>query len=160
MEQVTNWKRLNGERIQNPIAIEVAAILRKECAAGHNVKICIGTDSQVKGKLTGFATVIVFIREGKGGFMLIRKEITKQKMSIKERMLAEAVKSVAVGYELYDVFTRHSVQMEIHADINTSPDFKSSDALKEAMTYSKGMGFDFKAKPNAFASSSCADKMV
>ncbi|MCB0640283.1 MAG: hypothetical protein KDC44_01525, partial [Phaeodactylibacter sp.] len=33
-------------------------------------------------------------------------------------------------------------------------------ALKEAMGYILGMGFVFKAKPNAFASSSCADKVV
>jgi len=38
--------------------------------------------------------------------------------------------------------------------------FKSNDALKEAMGYIMGMGFEFKAKPHAFASSSCANKMV
>ena len=34
------------------------------------------------------------------------------------------------------------------------------DALKEAMGYILGMGFAFKAKPEAFASSSCANKVV
>jgi predicted RNase H-related nuclease YkuK (DUF458 family) len=33
-------------------------------------------------------------------------------------------------------------------------------ALKEAMGYILGMGFVFKAKPEAFASSSCSDKMI
>jgi predicted RNase H-related nuclease YkuK (DUF458 family) len=32
--------------------------------------------------------------------------------------------------------------------------------LKEAMGYILGMGFVFKAKPDAFASSSCANKVV
>jgi len=32
--------------------------------------------------------------------------------------------------------------------------------LKEAMGYIVGMGFAFKVKPNAFASSSCANKIV
>jgi predicted RNase H-related nuclease YkuK (DUF458 family) len=50
--------------------------------------------------------------------------------------------------------------MEVHADINTNPGFKSNDALKEAMGYILGMGFAFKAKPEAFASSCCADKVV
>lgn len=49
---------------------------------------------------------------------------------------------------------------QVHADINTNPGFKSNDALKEAMGYIMGMGFAFKAKPEAFASSSCANKMV
>ena len=48
--------------------------------------------------------------------------------------------------------------MEVHADINTNPQFKSNDALREAMGYILGMGFAFKAKPEAFASSSCANK--
>ena len=43
---------------------------------------------------------------------------------------------------------------------NTNPNFKSNDALKEAMGYILGMGFAFKAKPEAFASSSCANKVV
>jgi hypothetical protein len=45
-------------------------------------------------------------------------------------------------------------------DINTDISFKSNVALKEAMGYIKGMGYEFKAKPFAFASSSCADKVV
>ena len=40
------------------------------------------------------------------------------------------------------------------------PNFKSNDALKEAMGYIMGMGFAFRAKPYAFASSSCANKVV
>jgi predicted RNase H-related nuclease YkuK (DUF458 family) len=48
----------------------------------------------------------------------------------------------------------------VHADINTDPHFKSNEALKEAMGYILGMGFVFKAKPDAFASSYCADKVV
>jgi predicted RNase H-related nuclease YkuK (DUF458 family) len=50
--------------------------------------------------------------------------------------------------------------MEVHADINTNPQFKSNVALSEATGYILGMGFAFKTKPEAFASSSCANKMV
>ena len=42
----------------------------------------------------------------------------------------------------------------------TNPNFKSNDALKEAMGYIMGMGFVFRAKPHAFASSGCANKVV
>ncbi|MEO7176042.1 MAG: ribonuclease H-like YkuK family protein, partial [Saprospiraceae bacterium] len=52
------------------------------------------------------------------------------------------------------------VELEVHADINTDPHFQSNVALKEAMGYILGMGFVFKAKPDAFASSCCADKVV
>jgi len=159
-EQQQQWRKLNGERIKIPIADEVRNVLMREREAGHEMKVCIGTDSQVKGKETEFATVIVFIRKGKGGFMYIHNEITKQRMSIKQRMLMEVGKSVEIAYELCNIFSRYSVDMEVHADINTNPNFKSNDALKEAMGYIVGMGFAFKAKPEAFASSNCANKIV
>ena len=132
----------------------------REKELGYSLKVCIGTDSQVKSRETEFATVIVFIRKGKGGFMYIHNEITEQKMSIKQRMLLEVAKSIEVAYALCRIFTLYNVDMEVHADINTNPNFKSNDALKEAMGYIMGMKFAFKAKPEAFASSSCANKVV
>ena len=159
-QEQRQWRKLSGERIKIPIADEVTNVLKREQEAGHEMKVCIGTDSQVKGKETEFATVIVFIRKGKGGFMYIHNEITKQRMSIKQRMLMEVGKSVEIAYALCNIFSRYSVDMEVHADINTNPQFKSNDALKEAMGYILGMGFAFKAKPYAFASSNCANKIV
>jgi len=159
-QEQQQWRKLSGERIKIPIADEVMNVLMREREAGHELKVCIGTDSQVKGKETEFATVIVFIRKGKGGFMYIHNEITRQKMSIKQRMLTEVGKSIEVAYLLCNIFSRYGVDMEVHADINTNPNFKSNDALKEAMGYIVGMGFAFKAKPDAFASSSCANKVV
>ena len=160
MEQQLQWRKLNGDKIRLPIKEAVYAAISNEKEMGHDLKVCIGTDSQVKGKQTEFATVIVFIRKGKGGFMYIRSEISLQKMSIKQRMLMEVAKSIEVAYALCPIFTRFNVDMEVHADINTNPNFKSNDALKEAMGYIMGMGFVFKAKPQAFASSSCANKIV
>lgn len=168
MEQ-QHWRKLDGTQIKRPIEDEVRAVLVREKEMGHTLKVCIGTDSQVKacpngkagrGKETEFATVIVFIRKGKGGFMYIHNETTQQKMSIKQRMLMEVSKSIDIAYALCRLFTIYNVDMEVHADINTNPSFKSNDALKEAMGYIMGMGFVFKAKPHAFASSSCANKVV
>lgn len=154
------WKKFNGEPIHLPIKETVRQTIEAEAAKGTKLKVCIGTDSQVKGAETEFATVIVFLREHNGGFMYIHNEKTWQKLHIKERMLLEVAKSIEVAYELCDLFIAHNVEMEVHADINTNPQFKSNDALKEAMGYILGMGFAFKAKPEAFASSCCADKMV
>ena len=71
----------------------------------YHLKVCIGTDSQVKGAETEFATVIVFLREGHGGFMFIHNEKTKTRYSIKERMLVEVAKSIEIAYELCPLFT-------------------------------------------------------
>ncbi len=92
--------------------------------------------------------------------MFIHNEKTRQKFTIRERMLVEVAKSIEIAYELCDLFNQYDVDMEVHADINTNPSFKSNEALREAMGYILGMGFAFKAKPEAFASSSCANKVV
>lgn len=154
------WRTFNGDQIKLPIKEAVENAIAREFANGNKLKVCIGTDSQVKGKETEFATVIVFLRQGHGGFMFIHNEKTLLQYNIKERMLVEVAKSIEVAYELCDLFTTYNVDMEVHADINTNPQFKSNDALKEAMGYILGMGFAFKAKPEAFASSSCANKIV
>ena len=154
------WRKPDGTPIGVPIKDEIRAVLVKEKTLGNSLKVCIGTDSQVKAGRTEFATVIVILRKGKGGFMYVLAETTDRKMSIKERMLQEVAKSIDVAHSLSRLFTLYDVDLEVHADINTNPNFKSNDALKEAMGYILGMGFAFKAKPDAFASSACANKMV
>lgn len=154
------WRRLSGKPIQKEIKVAVEEALEKELADGHKMKVCIGSDSQVKGGTVEYATVIVFLREKKGGFMFISNHKEEREMSLRERMISEVARSVGIAYELCDLLDRYDVALEVHADINTDPHFQSNVALKEAMGYILGMGFVFKAKPDAFASTSCADKMV
>lgn len=155
-----NWRRLSGNRIKEPLKEAVINTILKETAAGNKLKVCIGSDSLDRAGVVEFATVIVFLREKKGGFMFISNDKMTQRMSIKERMIAEVARSIEVAYSLCDILDKYNVELEVHADINTDPGFKSNVALREAMGYIVGMGFVFKAKPDAFASSSCADKCI
>ncbi len=154
------WRKFNGEILSENILDEVEKAIIRETRSGHKLKVCIGSDSQVYGKHTEFATVIAFIRQSAGGFMFIWQENSTQKMSIKERMLSEVAKSIDIAYRLCPLLDKYKVELEVHADINTNPQFKSNSALSEAMGYILSMGFVFKAKPEAFASSYCANKVV
>ncbi len=154
------WRRFNGQPVRGTLQEAVERTLVRERKLGNQLKVCIGTDSQVYGKVTEFATVIVFLREGRGGFMFIHNDKTRNPMSIKERLLTEVSRSIQVAYSICDLLDRYKVDLEVHADINTNPQFKSNPALSEAMGYILSMGFAFKAKPDAFASSSCANKLV
>jgi predicted RNase H-related nuclease YkuK (DUF458 family) len=154
------WKKFSGETILSPLVEEIEEAIVRETGKGHKLKVCIGTDSQVKGSYTDFATVIVILRAHHGGFMYIAQDKTTQKMGIKERMLLEVQKSIETAYAVCDLLDLYDVDLEVHADINTNPMFKSNKALNDAMGYILSMGFIFKAKPEAFASSTCADKMV
>jgi uncharacterized protein len=155
-----SWRRLDGQRIEIPIQDAVEKTIIREKELGHKLKVCIGSDSQVRGGSVEYATVIVFLREKKGGFMFIQNSRENRKMSLRERMIFEVSKSIEVAYALCDLLDKYDVALEVHADINTDPLFESNTALKEAMGYILSMGFVFKAKPDAFASSSCADKVA
>lgn len=154
------WQKYNGEYLRLPIIDAVETAIIKENQLGNKLKVFIGTDSQVKRGVVEFATVVVFLREHKGGFMFINKDRKSHNMSIKERMLLEVQKSIETAYHLCPVLDHYEVDLEVHADINTNPHFRSNVALKEAMGYILGMGFVFRAKPESFASTNCANKVV
>ena len=154
------WRRLNGANIDGDLLEAVEAAIEREQALGNKLKVCIGTDSQKRGDVVEFATVIVFVREKKGGFMFIANYNQPATMGIKERMIVEVGRSVEIAYAMCDLLDLYDVELEVHADINTDPSFKSNKALAEAMGYILSMGFVFKAKPDAYASSYCADKVV
>jgi predicted RNase H-related nuclease YkuK (DUF458 family) len=154
------WRKLNGQVLDQPIKEAVRQTIVRETELGHRLKVCIGSDSQVRGEVVEFATVIVFLREKKGGFMYIHNSRMEKRIGLKERMILEVAKSVEIAYSLCDLLDEYHVELEVHADINTDPAFQSNTALKEAMGYILSMGFVFKAKPDAFASTSCADKVI
>ena len=158
--QQQKWRTLKGSGIGIGIKDAVKCALRSEKRKGFDVKVCIGTDSQVKGSVTEFATVIVFVRKGNGAFMFVNKELRTEGYSVKQRMMQEVAKSIEVAYELSDTLNAMNVTMEVHVDINRHKAFKSNEALNDAAGYITGMGFEYKAKPHAFASSCCANKVV
>jgi len=154
------WHKLDGTIISEQIDTIVEQSLISEIELGNLIKVCVGTDSQVYGSETEFATVVLILRKGKGGYMFIANERSKQKMSLKERMLTEVSRSIEIAYHLCPLFDKYKTELEVHADINTNPRFGSNTALNEAMGYILSMGFTFKAKPDAVAASCCANKAV
>ena len=128
-----NWRRLNGQKIELPIKEAVEMAILREKKQGHKLKFALVHDSQVRGNVIEFATVIVFLREKKGGFMYIHNSKTYKEMSLRERMISEVAKSIEIAYALCDLLDQHDVELEVHADINTDPHFQSNVALKEAM---------------------------
>ncbi|MBA4304065.1 MAG: hypothetical protein C0424_07555 [Sphingobacteriaceae bacterium] len=154
------WKSLSGAPIEHSLADAVTQWVLADRGAGYRVRVCIGTDSQYKGGYTEYASVVVVLREGHGGKMLVNKVREKFRMGVRERMLREVSMSIEVAYGLLETLNKLNVPLEVHADINTDPQFKSNSSLAEAKGYILGMGFEFRAKPFAFASSCCANKVV
>ncbi len=155
------WKTFDGIPVSDDLCEWVEKVIRAENDKGYKIRICVGTDSQVHTHTIDFASVIVFIREKQGGFMYFNKSsMRKNGMPLRERLIMEVGKSVEIAYRINDLLVSYGVPLEVHADINRDEACLSHVALKEAIGYIRGMGFDFKVKPYAFASSSCADRFV
>ena len=48
MEQQKQWRKLSGQLIEGSIEDEVRKTVLREKEDGNDLKVCIGTDSQVK----------------------------------------------------------------------------------------------------------------
>ena len=166
------WKRMNNGPINMDLVDYLELLFEKEISLGRGFKVCIGTDSQRKGKGYRFATVIVIatyedlgggITVGRGckviGASYNKNNYSKDKSGVKERMLYEVSKSIEVAYEISPLLDLYDIPLEIHADINPDVKWESSKALNEAVGYILGMGYDFKVKPSAWAATKSADKM-
>ncbi len=76
------WRKFNGESISLPIKDAVEEAIKRETANGIKLKVCIGTDSQVKGEDTEFATVIVFfVSIAAGSCISTMKRLSKNSIS-------------------------------------------------------------------------------
>lgn len=157
------WKRgttLIGEPLENYLS----KILDEELAKGYGLRVSIGTDSQRSGRGHKFATVILIattqdlgggIVVGRGGLIISATYhidgLPRTKKGVNQRMIIEVSKSIEAASEIAELMDMYGIKLEIHADINPDPKWESNKALQEAIGYILGMGYEFKIKPDAFA---------
>ena len=143
------WNRYGSGKIDLPITEYLIKAIESEIEKGSDLLVCIGTDSQRHGNKTKFTTVILLIAKGNGGNILYSNKYSKNYSSIKEKMIAEVAVSMEVAQEVCWVLDLYDVEFELHADINSKPNTRSHVALSEAVGWVRGMGYTFKAKPDA-----------
>jgi len=173
------WKRSN-KFIEEPLVDYLEKLFDEQLEKNRILKVSIGTDSQKITKTTyRFATVIIITTSedlgsgvivGRGGMIIAATYVhdfmkknenprLRDKELVNERMVFEVGKSVMVATEIAELLDLYEIPMEIHADINPNPKHDSNKALQSAVGYILGMGYGFKIKPDAWASSTCADKL-
>jgi predicted RNase H-related nuclease YkuK (DUF458 family) len=159
------WYRLNKGKIKEPLIEYLEKLFDEALENGSKYRVAVGTDSQQYGKTWKFATVILLIMESgdgsasHGAKVIYSKYSNQDIMTINERMVREVAESIGVATEIVDLVDLYEFPLEIHADINPDPRWKSNKALSEAAGYILGMGYEFKIKPDAWASSKAADKL-
>jgi len=144
------WKTFREE----PIA-SIRDFVRDAARDGQAVHI--GTDSQQAGRLTRFVTVVVILTPRRGGRVAYVRESVRRIASLRERLLREVWRSVSLGIELEAVVPG---DLTVHIDANPVVTHKSSAHVQELVGLVVGQGFKAAIKPEAWAATHCADRVV
>lgn len=117
----------------------------------------IGTDSQVKNKekKVVYATCIVLYHINKGGRIFVSRRKSKILSSLKERLSTETWRSIEVALALQNETKSDII---IHIDVNKSNKHKSGEHHQELASMVTSQGFKVEIKPDAWTSSSVADR--
>jgi hypothetical protein len=166
------WKRVNHGLINEPLIDYLEKMIDEQHELGNKLKICVGTDSQKRGKGFKYAVAIIVemkkpmgkvnnetIYKGLGAKVISGVFQEKYRPTIRERMLKEVQLSINVCFHILDLVELYDIDLEIHADVNPNPLWASNVAFSEVVGFCKGMQLTYRVKPNAYAASSGADKL-
>jgi predicted RNase H-related nuclease YkuK (DUF458 family) len=147
------WRTITGERIDDLLAFVRVA------SAGGQRTLHIGTDSLQRGRLTQFVTVLAILNPGTGGRAAYKREVRPRIESLRERLLREVWLSIELGLELVPVIPKQA-ELQIHIDANPVPKHRSSRYVQELVGMAVSQGFRAVIKPDSWAASHTADRLV
>ena len=89
-------------------------------------RIIVGSDSQkTNGSGYDFVVAIAIHRVGSGGIYFWKRDMISKKMSLKERMYEEAIRSLVSAETIFELFRENGISkynIEIHVDIGRNGD--------------------------------------
>lgn len=131
-------------------------------SSSEETAIYIGCDSKTFSKrrqhFAAYVIAIVLHIDGKSGGKLYKQvTIERDFGNIRQRLMNEVYMAGAIALDVVESIGERP--FEVHLDINTDPEHKSSVCVKEATGFIMGtLGITPKLKPEAFAASTISDK--
>jgi predicted RNase H-related nuclease YkuK (DUF458 family) len=127
----------------------------------NNGKIYIGTDSFINKSKCVFATAICLHGADKqvgGKYFFRRVSFEREKFSeLVYRITHEVQQSIEIALVVTAIVP--DAEIELHLDISPANKQNGTSQFADMLTgFARGSGFNFKIKPNAWASQSVADK--
>lgn len=147
------WRTITGERID-----DLMAFVRTASAGGERT-LHIGSDSLQRGRMTQFVTVLAILTPGKGGRAAYTRDVRPRIDSLRQRLLREVWLSVDLGLRIAPELPREA-ELQIHIDANPVPKHRSSRYVQELVGMAVSQGFRAVIKPDAWAATHTADRLV
>lgn len=145
---MSDWLTAQGETVNQTTLLDVLGDV--------DASVHIGSDSHYIGGEWVFATVVCAYRDGRGGnFFYRRKRLPKSSFrSLYDRLMQEVSYSLEAAEEVKTMISRDPA---IHLDVNWE-NTATAKLMPQLTSYVRAMGYEAKVKPEAWASSSIADK--
>ncbi len=159
------FRSANGEvATMDEIASRIIGYLLEDVKADY--EITVGTDSQ-NSKETKMVEVIAIHRKGRGGIYFYNIEYLPLISNLKQKINTETSRSLETANSLMDaielpLFEKGyfiedlNVSFQIHCDIGKVG--KTSELIKEIISWVTGQGYICLIKPNSYAASDIADR--
>lgn len=152
--------------LTNRQKIDLVPYIQNYLLENTDTEIFIGCDSQNRGRVTSYATVIVLHNKGRGGHVLYTKEdVPRTKFGRQtaktevefQRLWTEVEHSIETAEYLKSNGIKRAAFIDI--DLNPDPQFKSNQALRAALGYVESLGYSVRCKPDAVSATYVADKL-
>lgn len=156
---LAEFKTAQGKKLsQKELLYEIRNFILED--EKFDYRILIGTDSEYLDHHIDFVSVIVVHRIGNGARYFWRREVHHQKFGLQERLWKEALISLNVGQELLKHLFDKSLNFSLELHLDLGYNGKSSKALKEIINLVRSYGFNVKIKPESYAASKIADRLI
>lgn len=128
----------------------------------NKYNVYIGTDSKIIKNKVIIVTAICFHKPNSKNtgnkIFYVKEKISKKECpTLRSRMLLEAYRSIKCAIEVEQYVDG---RLEVHLDVGDTIKSKTSEYERELKAMVIGQGYNCEIKPNSWASSAVADKVV
>ena len=123
-------------------------------------EVAIGTDSQIRGRLFQFITVLCIWKKGKGGLYYYKNEYTPRKAfpvaNQKMRMFDEVTRTISFANTIHE---KTGFKPIVHVDASAPTKKEFTSAFSEQLRgYVVSSGYDCVLKPESYVATCIADR--
>lgn len=149
------WHTAAGEPITSD---EMQEVIRQHVFKGG--RLFVGCDSNINGVTCTYVTAVCLYDPATatgGRYFFSRDKVpVNPRMPLKLRLMEEATRAIETSLELQGHIP--SAQIEVHLDVSQHKSNPSSVVVDQVSGYARAAGFNFKLKPDSWASSCVADE--
>ena len=145
------------KKLSDKTKVDLASYVKDYLKINPQVEILIGTDSQIFGSVTRYATVVVLYFPRNGGHVLYNTVNEPNKYREQDRLWEEVMKSVNIAE-----FLQKEIDVKvsyIDLDLNPDPKWMSNEILRAAVGFVESMGYHTRVKHHDNYSIYIADKL-